>query len=283
MSVIRNFVWIGLLLLSGCVSGPTAKQISAFGDATDKAVSLISVPDELQSQLVLEATVFHEACRYLGGVRPRLAQKSEQDLLDVIVAQKRFSQALSRYAKAVAAVADPGSLNELRSAAGGFTSAISNVAAVTGAPPAVLSPIVGGVTNLAVNIGEIGRANRARKIMAEVYPYLIVAERLLESDVEKIDQHLNAALDNWTRQADCILVRSRREPATASTLFVEFDRLKRTILARKNTLGLAVDAMREVKEAHLELIESEGDLDQRISELNRIVSDAQAIVDAFEG
>ena len=271
-----------LAIVNGCASGPTTKEISAFGQATEKAVTIITVPDQLQSQLVLETTINRNTCLYLKGRHPQLAEKSEQKLLDVIAAQKLFSKALANYAKAIASATNQEGLKKLRAAASQFTSAVSTVASSAGAPSAPTSAVIGASVNLAINIGEIGRIQRIRSIMVDVYPYLIVAERLVEDDVDIIDAHLTKALDSWTKQADCVLNVSRHEPATATSLFAELDKKKRVILARKSSLGLAVDAIRKVKEAHLIVIESQGDLNQALDELELIIADAQTIKDAFE-
>ena len=61
------------IALGGCGAFPRTSDVSAFGQATERAVEAISAPHRMESTLLREATVYGNACRYLAGSSYRLA------------------------------------------------------------------------------------------------------------------------------------------------------------------------------------------------------------------
>ncbi len=81
------------IALGGCVAFPRTSDVSAFGQATERAVEAISAPHRMESTLLQQATVYGNACRYLAGSNYRLAAPLPQGSL-IIREQARFLAAL---------------------------------------------------------------------------------------------------------------------------------------------------------------------------------------------
>lgn len=286
--IVRKYLFImaaifaACISVAGCVQGPTADQLAAYGEASEKAVSLISIPDELQETLTTEAVTQLNNCRYLRGGGYLLADARDREVHEILLGQRKVKTALVRYTSALKGAISRDGLQKLREATSQLATAAAGTVEAVAGPVPVVKPVLNASLNLLINLGERRRIREAKMIMAEAYNHLIQMEIRFTEDIEKVDLYIAERLRTWERQTRCVLRHVRSERATAARLFTEFDAKKRSYLVSRRLMFKVLSAIRTVKETHLKIIESRGDLDQIIAEVDSMVADFQAVKDAFK-
>jgi len=274
-------------LLSSCSFSPATKDVQAFGKAATSAVTAIAVPDQVQGELLLQASVNVNACTYLQGRKFTLAAPlNKDDQLDIIKEQARFLKALKAYASALAQVTDPEGIANLRNAASGLSGSLSSLTAVIPgsiSTSALVGPAINLVVNSVINISELQRRHEVRQIIEATDDTLVEGGRLIRQDYKKIGMHLDKVIREWEGHARCVLTHVRNRDAVGSySLFVQFDAQLRSFRARRNTLNNSVNLIGQVVGAHGRLVSAEGNFSEALDDLNRTVADLEALQTAIE-
>lgn len=272
-------------MLSGCALSPATSDVQAFGEAASQATAVVSVPDQLQSELLLKIAVNRNACRYLRAESYSLAGKPANSVLETVKEQRKFVRALETYSTALAGVAGPEGLADLRAAANGFSDQLSTVAAVGPFSPGVatvVGPITKVLVNAVVNVSELRRRHKMKKIMESADLAIVQGARRIRQDHKQIEAHLKRLAQAWRKSAMCVLGQVRvSNGAGAYDLFARFDGDYRGYTAKIKTLNQAVNLVGMVVVTHENLVNSEGDFNEALAQFNQAIADFSALKDAF--
>ena len=115
--------------------------------------------------------------------------------------------------------------------------------------------------------------------MREVYPDLIILERLVARDAPKIEAENRALMQRWDNATSCVLRSVRSEPSAALALY-DAAQEDRAGIAKQIELGkrapLAIEAL---KEAHLIVVTEPARLKPTIEMLKAVYADLEPILD----
>ncbi|MEM5585277.1 hypothetical protein WNZ15_22665 [Roseibium sp. AS2] len=267
--------------LAGCALSPATSDVEAFGKAATRASAAVAIPDQLQNELLLKIAVNRNACRYLQAGSYSLASKPSNSTLETIREQVKFVRALEAYSRALAGVAGPEGLADLRAAANGFSDQVSTVAAIGPFSPGaatVVGPVAKVLVNAVVNVSELRRRKKMKEIMTATDLSILRGARRIGQDYKQIEAHLKRLVSAWNGSARCVLTQVRASNgAGAYDLFTRFDRDYRTYRAQVKTVNKAVNLVGQIVATHQKLVESEGDFEAALAGFNQAIADFSAL------
>ncbi|MDF1631689.1 hypothetical protein [Mycoplana sp. MJR14] len=260
-----------LFLLTGCGTGPSTKDVAAFGAATANAVSVIGETASLEQDLAVAYATEVNACRYLQGRPYVVGSLRIVPPVPRLAEQKKFLAALTRYATALSKATDPAAVAELEAAAGKLTESASSLIAAATPANAVAAPVVKAAVKGLVFLSEQQRMQKIRTIIADTDPWLFDAMFILLENDENDRDLLDRRLREWEGAARCTMRQVQPARAGAYQQFMASDKAKREYLERERAANRRVLAVGTLAETHRQLARGQIDLAAATAQINSLL------------